>query len=76
MTYQKTTSGTSNVDAAIVVKPSFTALQRRQSPSFPKHEESYQQRYRLVCFFFSSPRIAALRALARSTVLLRDHTSS
>lgn len=26
--------------------------------------------------FFSSPRIAALRALARSTVLLRDHTSS
>lgn len=26
--------------------------------------------------FISSPRIAALRALARSAVLLRDHTSS
>lgn len=64
MTHQKI------FNVAAAVKLSFTALQPTsvfpQARVIPAKAQG----------FISSPRIAALRALARSAVLLRDHTSS
>lgn len=72
MTYQKHTSSTSNVDAATEATLSFTELQQGQVLSFLEQVKSHHQRHGGV---FGSPRIAALRPLARSIALLRDHTS-